>query len=59
MDESNLRFVIRQFRKHWKQRILAAGITLSGSLVPSCFDHYLRQFMQIKNTENILFVNTT
>ena len=59
IDESNLRFVIRQFKKHWKQRLLAASITLSCHLTPSCFKHYLRQFMQIKNTKNILFNNTT
>ena len=59
IDESNLRFVIRQFRKHWKQRLISAGIILSDRLVLSCFERYLRQFMQIKNTENILFANTT
>ena len=53
IDESNLRFVIRQFKKHWKQRLLSAGITLSDNLVHACFKHYLRQFMQIKSTEKL------
>lgn len=59
IDESNLRYVIRQYKKHWKQRLLSAGITFSIHLTVSCFEHYLRQFMQIKNTKNILFLNTT
>lgn len=59
IDESNLRYVIRQYKKQWKQRLLSAGITFSFQLTTSCFEHYLRQFMQIKNTKNILFPNTT
>lgn len=59
VDESNLRHIIRQYVKHWKQRLTSAEITFSHKLVSSCFSHYHRQFMQIKSTSNILFFNTT
>lgn len=59
IDENNIRYIIRQYLKHWKQRLLTFGICLSEGLVSSCFSHYHRQFMQIKNTPNILFFDTT
>ena len=59
IDESSLRYIIRQYKKHWKQRLVSAKITFSQLLVSSCFSHYQRQFMQIKCTSNILFLNTT
>lgn len=56
IDENNLRMVIRQYRRHWQQRLLAARIPLhSPNLICLCFSHFARQFMQIKNTPNILF----
>ena len=59
IDESNLHYVISSYRKHWKQRLLAFGIKLSKKLSHFCFLNFNRQFMQIKITPNILFLNTT
>lgn len=56
IDENHLRFIIQQYRAHWQQRLLAARIPLlSKALIQSCFSYFARQFMQIKNTANILF----
>ena len=60
IDESNCAHVIRQYRRHWKQRLLSERIDICDtSLVSQCFSAFLRQFMQIKSTPNILFCNTT
>ena len=61
MDESNLRYIIRQYLKYWKQKILSAKIKFHpvDILITSCFKSYNRQFMQIKTTSNIIFFNTT
>ena len=61
IDESNCRYIIRSFLKHWKQRLLSEKITLSdrATLVCDCFLAFIRQFMQIHCTPNILFMNTT
>ena len=61
IDESNCRYIIRSFLKHWKQRLLSEKITLSdrATLVYDCFLAFIRQFMQIHCTPNILFINTT
>ena len=55
IDESNVKYIIRQFRRHWKQRILSLGLSLSDSLAVPCLTAYLRQFMQIHRTRNLLF----
>lgn len=61
IDESNCRHIIRQYRKHWKQKLLSQKFQLSpvSTLVFSCFYFFSYQFMQIKSTPNILFLNTT
>lgn len=61
IDESNCRHIIRQYARHWKQKLLSQRIhpVQSAELVPSCFRFFSRQFMQIKCTPNILFLNTT
>ncbi len=59
IDESNLRYIISSYRRHWRQRLLSFQIQLTHKLVSSCFLFYSRQFMQIKSTPNILFSNTT
>ena len=60
IDESNCAYVIRQYCRHWKQRLLSERIDIcETSLVSRCFSAFLRQFMQIKSTPNILFFNTT
>ena len=61
IDESNCRHVIRQYLMHWKQKLLSERIGFDGiaSLTTSCFQFFSFQFMQIKRTPNILFINTT
>ncbi len=61
IDESNCRYIIRSFLRHWKQRLLSEKITLSDKAVlcRDCFSSFARQFMQIHCTPNILFLNTT
>ena len=61
IDESNCRYIIRCFLKHWKQRLLSEQISISdtANLVCNCFRTFFRQFMQIHCTSNILFINTT
>ena len=59
IDESGARYIIRQYRKHWKERILSIGRTLLDSLTIPCLSAYSRQFMQIHRTPNILFCPPT
>lgn len=58
IDESNISYIKRQFRKHWKQRLLARNIVIDENISSSCFFHYNRQFMQIKCTPNLLYTST-
>lgn len=61
LDESSLRYIIRKYLLHWKQRLLSCSISLHPRELLSrlCFAHHSRQFMQIKSTLNSLFINTT
>ena len=61
IDESNCRFILRNFRKCWHQKILSEHIPLNRmkNLITCCFRCFSQQFMQIKRTANILFMNTT
>ncbi len=60
IDENNVKYIIRQFRKHWKQRLLSIGKSLQDSLTVPCLQTFFRQFMQIHRTRNQLysFTNT-
>lgn len=61
IDESRYRYIIRQYIHHWKQKLLSERIISHplSDLITSCFTFFSSQFMQIKNTANILFLNTT
>lgn len=61
IDESSVSYILRQFHRHWKQRLLSQSISLSciKNLIFQCFHHYSRQFMQIRSTNNILFIQPT
>ena len=61
IDESTIRNVVRNYKLHWKQRLLSHKIKLNPLelLVRQCLDLYSRQFMQIKTTINYLFLCTT
>ena len=55
IDENNIKYIIRQFRKHWKQRLLSAALNILDDLTVSCLTVYSRQFMQIRRTRNKLY----
>jgi len=57
IDENNIRSVILRYRKYWKSRILLYNILRYPltSLVKQCFSIFECQFMQIRNTLNLLF----
>jgi hypothetical protein len=61
IDESNVRYVIKQYLCHWLERLLAASLSLCSTttFVGWCFSSFNRQFMQIKRTPNILFLKPT
>jgi len=61
IDESNYRYIIRCYKRYWREKLLSEYISLTPvlNLINSCFVHFSYQFMQIKNTPNILFLNTT
>ncbi len=61
IDESNIRYVIKQYLCHWLERLLAASLSLCSStaFIERCFSSFNRQFMQIKRTPNILFLKPT
>lgn len=61
IDESSVRSVIRRFRRHWEQRLLSESIAPIPGIcfIVRCFSAFRRQFMQIKNTPNILFLTPT
>lgn len=58
IDENNIKYIIRQFRKHWKQRLLSAALNIMDDLTASCLAVYSRQFMQIRRTRNKLCTYT-
>ena len=61
VDESGFRYVIRQYTKYWKQKLISENVPLRplNGLIRCCFRIYSRQFMQIRCTPNLIFVNTT
>jgi hypothetical protein len=61
VDENNIASVIRRYRKFWEQRLISGDIILTPvkCLIKNCFSLFGRQFMQIKNTRNKLFLKPT
>ncbi len=58
IDENNVKYILRQFRKHWRQRLLSAALNIMDSLTVPCLSIYSRQFMQVRRTRNKLFTCT-
>ncbi|MDO4556697.1 MAG: DUF6431 domain-containing protein [Lachnospiraceae bacterium] len=61
IDESNTAYIRRNYKKYWQQRFKAFGLNIKqdiNEIVISCFRYFDRQFMQIKCTQNILFIPT-
>ncbi len=55
IDEGHIRYIIRNFNNHWKERLNTFNISFDNNIIKLCFKHFKRQFMQIKQTPNILF----
>lgn len=55
LDESAIGYIIRQFKRHWRERLAAFSIKLDHNIVCACFEAFGRQLMQIKCTPNRLF----
>ena len=60
-DENDVRSVILRYRRYWREYVLSSGISLFPlkSLVKSCFTIFRKQFMQIKDTKNVLYLFPT
>lgn len=58
IDENHVKYIVRQFRRHWEQRILSLGLSLSDHLTIPSLTAFSRQFMQVHRTRNILFSPT-
>lgn len=56
IDESNIRYIIRQYLRYWKERITAFAFVLDDTISFHCLKTLKRQFMQIKCIQNILSV---
>lgn len=57
IDESNIRHIVKQHSKYWKERILSIGLTITDDILTlseKCLREFKKQFMQIKYIPNIL-----
>lgn len=61
IDENLIASIIRRYVKHWLQKIRSFRIELSFQplLVKQCFSFFENQFMQVRQTPNILFLTPT
>lgn len=61
IDENNVKHVIRNYRRNWKEKLRSLRIDLSplNELIQSCFSFYSSAFMQIHRQINKLFFYTT
>lgn len=55
IDESNIAYILKNYRRYWREKILSWRMTITDDILRPCFDNVRRQFMQIKSTLNILF----
>lgn len=61
IDENLIASIIKRYVKHWMQKLHSFRIKLSfpPRLVKQCFSFFGNQFMQIRQTPNILFLTPT
>ena len=55
VDENNVKHILRQFRRYWKERILSLCLLVADELVLPCFSRFSMQFMQVRHIPNVLF----
>ena len=59
IEENNIKYIINNYRTYWKERLKSYRISIFDkvkSLISKCLNTFKRQFMQIKCTPNILFL---
>ena len=54
IDENHVKYILRMFKHHWKQRLLSIGLSVTDCLTVPCLAAFSRQFMQIHRTCNKL-----
>lgn len=61
VDENLIASIIKRYVKHWLQKISSfrIGLSFPPRLVKQCFSFFGNQFMQIRQTPNILFLTPT
>ncbi|RKI76169.1 hypothetical protein D7V90_21510, partial [bacterium 1xD42-87] len=61
VDENLIASIIKRYGKHWLQKIRSfrIGLSFPPRLVKQCFSFFGNQFMQIRQTPNILFLTPT
>lgn len=61
IDENLISSIIKRYITHWMQKIRSFRVDLSfpPRLVKQCFSLFMNQFMQIRQTPNILFLTPT
>ena len=61
IDENLIASIIKRYVKHWMQKIRSfrIGLSFPPRLVKQCFAFFGNQFMQIRQTPNILFLTPT
>lgn len=58
IDESNISYIVKQFLRHWKERLISFSIAIDSHIALRCLKTFKRQFMQIKCIDNILSPQT-
>lgn len=61
IDENLIASIIRRYVSHWLQKLRSFHLKLlpADRLVKKCFSLFMNQFMQIRQTPNILFLTPT
>jgi Domain of unknown function (DUF6431) len=61
IDENLVSSILRRYRRFWHQRLLSESIPLMpvSLLIRRCFEAFHRQFLQIRNIPNLLFLKNT
>ena len=61
IDENLIASITKRYIMHWMQKIRSFRVDLSfpARLVKLCFSLFMNQFMQIRQTPNILFLTPT
>lgn len=55
IDESNISYIIKQYLRYWKERLISFKIPLDFNISKQCLKLFKQQFMQIKCIPNIAF----